>query len=397
MKSAEIAMQKLPDTKIIIGFIYFGFFVTGVVTVLLGQVLPIISVRLALSDAHAGYLFIAQFAASTLGVLTFNRLIRRNGFSATLSLGMILVALAVLGLNADSFFVCLVSVVVYGFGLGISIPTTNMFIVDISGKTAASALNGVNIFWGLGAIFSKPIVDITSSQNSIKLTTALISGSMLICAVFFLSNGFRKNDRSQIQTAFKKRIIWRSPAAWSLAAFNFVNMGIESSVGGWLTTYEDRMIKQSNLFSAALLFFGFMVFGRFIGALATKHFSENRLLFINIVILAAGIAIICFYPFGIFFYFGSALAGFGTSSIFPTNLARFTSIFGGSHTVNLTPYFVAGSAGGAITTWLVGFTSTNTGNLRNGFFLVLIFVLLLFMMQTIISRSLSNHGGTAND
>jgi fucose permease len=44
-----------------------GFFVIGVVTVLLGQVLPVLSKRLDLNDAQAGTFFLAQFLGSILG------------------------------------------------------------------------------------------------------------------------------------------------------------------------------------------------------------------------------------------------------------------------------------------------------------------------------------------
>jgi len=60
-----------------------SFFVIGVITVLLGQVLPILSSRLQLNDAQSGTLFLAQFAGSAAGTLLSGRLAKRYGFVVT--------------------------------------------------------------------------------------------------------------------------------------------------------------------------------------------------------------------------------------------------------------------------------------------------------------------------
>lgn len=40
--------------------------------------------------------------------------------------------------------------------------------------------------------------------------------------------------------------IWTSAAAWLIAVFNFIQIGVESSVGGWITTYQGRLTQSES-------------------------------------------------------------------------------------------------------------------------------------------------------
>jgi fucose permease len=78
---------------------------------------------------------------------------------------------------------------------------------------------------------------------------------------------------------------------------------------------------------------------------------------------------------------GAMIAGFGTSWIFPTNVARFSKTFGAAASRRATPLFVAGTFGAASATWLIGFLSQRTGDLRWGMLLLVICILILLVIQ----------------
>lgn len=93
----------------------------------------------------------------------------------------------------------------------------------------------------------------------------------------------------------------------------------------------------------------------------------------------------------LFLLLGASVAGFGTSGIFPTNLARFTRIFGESATRQAAPFFICGGLGGAFTTWFIGYVSYHSQNLRSGFFVLLVSSLILIFLQIMVSKkTLSN-------
>src|SRR5207248_9062972 len=78
---------------------HIGFVLTGMVTPLLGPVLPFLQSRWLLNDTQAGYFFTAQFLGSTAGVVCSGFLIPRLGFGLSLGLSYLLVAtgMAMLG------------------------------------------------------------------------------------------------------------------------------------------------------------------------------------------------------------------------------------------------------------------------------------------------------------
>src|SRR5438093_12949422 len=68
--------------------VHAAFVLTGVMTTLLGPMLPVFSARWSLSDSQAGYLFTAQFAASILGVALSIVMVHRFGYRLTIYIGL---------------------------------------------------------------------------------------------------------------------------------------------------------------------------------------------------------------------------------------------------------------------------------------------------------------------
>lgn len=370
--------------------LHFTFFLTGISTVLIGQILPILSKRLSLNDAESGQFFIAQFTGSFSGVFIYNRLVKNFGFVSATLLGMIAITFGCLLLNFNSWTICAAGFFLNGIGIGTTLPAINMLIAEMNPLRTASALNLLNFFWGFGAIFSQPFVSISSGETSIIYPTTILSGFFLMTAIslFLVSAKETRESAAADSAAFASLPIWKNPLAWLIAAFNFLHVGMESGIGGWLTTYSERFSggEQQHLSATPVFFFLFVV-GRGFAPLTIRFFSENNFILASLIIVAGGILLIIFAGSYAFMLFGAGVLGFGTSAIFPTNMARFTKIFGAGATRSATPIFIMGSLGGAFTTWLIGFVSNNFDDLRAGIFVLLGSSLILIVLQLIISKS----------
>ena len=99
-----------------------AFLPTGILTTLLGPMLPILIARWALNDTQAGNLFLVQFLASLAGVQISGILLARVGFRPAFLSGLLLMAGGVATLYLGSPGLGLVSVAVCGLGLGFIIP-----------------------------------------------------------------------------------------------------------------------------------------------------------------------------------------------------------------------------------------------------------------------------------
>ncbi len=367
--------------------IHFAFLSCGIITVLIGQILPVISKRLSLNDAQSGGLFIAQYFGSLCGTLFFGFAAKRLGFIKTTLCGFILIIFGSLLLNSETWVFCVFGLFLNGIGIGSSLPSLNMIVVVLNPERQASALSILNFFWGIGAILSQPFVAFFGTTESILLPTSILSVLFLAMslALFFSRVRTGKTDSENETESIADLPIWTHPLAWLIAAFNFIHVGFESGAGGWLTTYSERFPEGANsLLSATPAFFLFFVIGRGIAPLFLRFLSENKFLFFSLFILTFGSVVIFAADSFTILMIGASISGFGTSAIFPTNMARFTKTFGENATRKAMPLFLSGTLGGMFATQLIGLVSQTSGNLQNGIFVLLGSGIILIVLQIFI-------------
>ncbi len=362
------------------------FFLSGITTVLIGQVLPIFARHFSLNDLQASYFFPAQFTGSLMGTYLTSFFARRNMFSRAAVVGSVLMAAGVLLMNIDLFSVCLVGFLINGLGIGMTLPSINMLILELNTDRPGPALSILNFCWGLGAILSKPFVDLFSTADTIGLTTLVLAAPLLAAAfLLFFAAGKKQPSLTEASDADAADSIpiWTMPIAWLIALFNFVHVGFESGIGGWLTTYTGRVDGPPivHWISPTLLYFSFFVIGRGVAPVLFRFLNENKMLMLGLLTVLAGMIVTLAAGTVIALSLGAAVAGFGTSWIFPTNVARFSRTFGPTATRRATPLFICGTLGAASSTWLIGFISDKTGSLRSGMFVLIVAVLLLIVLQ----------------
>jgi fucose permease len=127
------------------------------------------------------------------------------------------------------------------------------------------------------------------------------------------------------------------------------------------------------------------VIGRGIAPAFFRYLTENQVLFLDLVLMLAGMLIMLSAGSLWWLGAGAALSGFGTSSVFPTNISRFTNSFGPTATRRAVPLFICGTLGGATVTWMIGFVSDQAGNLRAGMFALIACVAVLLVIQVFLS------------
>lgn len=379
-------MPDTPKVRSLKILLHIIFFLSGIATVLIGQVLPIMATHFRLNDLQVSFFFPSQFAGSLFGTYITSRLARRNNYMAAAMAGGIAMACGALLMNLDYFAFGLFGFFVVGMGVGLSLPSINMMIVEVNPDRSGPALNLLNFCWGIGAILCKPFVDTFSTQDSIGVTTIVLAVPLLAFSLALrLVAGQPKNAPVRKAAAEDPDFvpIWRTPLAWTIALFNFIHVGFESGMGGWLTTYTTRLEGEPVIhwLSPTLLYFLLFVIGRGVAPLMFRYLNENKMLFLGLSIVLGGMIISMTAVNVQALCVGSAVAGFGTSWIFPTNVSRFSKTFGPSATRQFTPLFMCGTLGAASMTWLIGFISDRTGNLHSGMYVLLVGAILLMVVQ----------------
>ena len=245
----------------------------------------------------------------------------------------------------------------------------------------------------MGAIACQPFVSLFTTGESLLPATLVLDAMLLILAALAFSARRAASRLSVLRDSPEPAApIWNAPVAWLIAAFGFLNIGVESGLGGWLTTYSNRMQAEGRMwFNATILFFAFLVIGRGLASAISRWVTENQLLIGCTITLTFGVGLILITDNPVTPLAGAVVAGLGTSAIFPTNVVRFTNLFGPSATRQATPLFVTGTVGAAVLSSLVGFVSTRSGSLQTGLLVLVASSGLLLAIQVLFSLSRRKH------
>jgi fucose permease len=365
--------------------LHFSFFIVGIVTVLLGQILPILAVNLSLNDEQSGFFFTAQFSGSIIGTVSTAFLIKRFGFVRTLGLAFFLFVVGLSGINFGGLEISWASVFIYGIGVGLAIPSTLMLTAALNPVKTTSALNLMSFVWGLGAIASQPFVSFFGRGKFVLPTLLLAAVSILFAAAYLISFKnfeFQANDSDSESTTTES--IWSNPKSWLIVAFGFCDVGIESGISGWLTSYTFRsdLPTEISWLSATPIFFAFFVAGRGIAAIAARFFSNNQIIWVSLTITFLGTVLLILSAGWQTIFVSAAILGLGLAAVFPTNMARFTETFGPAANEKTVPLFVMGSVGSITITWLIGYISNQYANsLKAGLVVLLGAAIILIIFQ----------------
>ncbi|MGH9509395.1 MAG: MFS transporter [Terriglobales bacterium] len=367
---------------------------TGIVTTLLGPILPTLAETWSLRDSQAGFLFTAQFAGSIAGV-TLHTLLSRWSLRMLLMVGFVLMALGVGLLPLGHWPAGLAFVFCYGVGLGLTLPSTNLAVSEANPERRAAALNLLNLAWGCGAV-AWPLVATWSHNRDYGSAVLFVLGALLalsgVAAWLLLpSRVVRQEETAGLVEKHAKP--WQQPPSPLLGLLFFLYVGIENGVAGWASTYVQRMgpVSAAGWGVIPAFFWGALLLGRAAAPLALRWVSEGRLLLMGLGLATCGIT-------GLLMtrnFAGAALSvmltGVGLAPVFPGAVALLSHLFGASaHRLAGTMFGLAG-LGGAVLPWSIGAVSGMFGTLRAGLLVPLCGNLLMIALILRIHRHGTQH------
>jgi fucose permease len=385
---AELSQSSSNRELVLAGQI--AFLPTGILTTLLGPMLPILIARWAMNDSQAGNLFLVQFLASLVGVQLSGFLLARWGFRPAFLLGLLLMACGVATLYMGSFWLGLASVATYGLGLGLIVPSDNLLIAEIgtgSGPTSrAGAVSLLNFFWGVGAVFCSLMVAWTATVAHKLLPVFFGSVALFLVLLAFAMRNlpFPAAEKSAESSASSSwREMAKSPALWLFAAVFFLYPGAETAVGGWIGSYVSRLGSRGAAMASMMpaFFWSALTLGRALGTAFLRHVPERRVLRAGCAAGAAGIALMLWAPALPGVIGGALITGLSFATFYPVTVARLSQRFGLAARNIGTVMFSLATVGPAVIPWMVGVISHATGSLRAGLMLPLGATAILFLIH----------------
>ena len=404
MASPPFELPRISSNRKLIRAGQIAFLPTGILTTLLGPMLPILIVRWTMNDTQAGNLFLVQFLVQMVGVQLSGLLLHRHGYRPAFLSGLLLMACGISTLYLGSLRLGLASVAIYGLGLGLIIPTDNLLIAEISagpdppsggdpsgssrraGASRSSAVSLLNFFWGVGAVFCS--ISVAWSEAHQLLPFFLGGVALILVGLAWAMRNLpfppaATPAKSSSSAAASWRTLIKIPAIWLFAAVFFLYPGAETAVGGWIGSYVSRLGLQGEAIASMMpaFFWSALTAGRAFGTVFLRYFPERRVLRAGCGVGAAGIALMLWAPSLPGVIAGALITGLSFATIYPITVARLSHHFGVAARSIGAFMFSLAALGPAIIPWLVGVTSHATGNLRAGMLLPLAATVILVVIH----------------
>jgi len=362
-----------PAQKRLIRAVQISFLPTGILTTLLGPMLPLLIVRWSLNDTQAGNLFLVQFFAALAGVQLSGFLLARMGYRPAFLSGLLLMAVGVATLYSGSMWLGIVSVGVYGLGLGLIIPTDNLLIAEVSSNSRSSAVSLLNFFWGIGAVLCSLMVAWAAAHQMVPLVLGSVAAFLVLLA--FVSRGlpFPAAAVPASGPAVRWKDLARSPMIWLFASVFFLYPGVETAVGGWIGSYVSRMAPQDAKMAPLMpaFFWAALTLGRALGTMFLSYLPERRVLLGGFTAGSVGIGLMLWAVTLPQVILGALITGLSFATLYPITVARLSHRYGVAARSIGAVMFSLAAMGPAVVPWMVGVVSQATGSLRAGLFLTL--------------------------
>lgn len=363
-----------------------AFIPAGVVTTFLGPILPVLASRWHLSDTQSGYFFATEFIGSTVGVLMSSILLPRRGYRFSIGLAYFLMAIGVIGLEVNNWRVALLGTLIFGFGLGIVLPSTNLLISTLNPQRPASVLSVVNFCWGIGAVAAPFGLEIAEHWNNVGAFLMILS-VLLFAAAMTLALIPEGPSHTEQHTSAPQDKISNWPFLSALGAMFFLYVAVETTVGGWIATLAERASAGAGQpwFLAPAFFWAGLLVGRGSAPFVLRRVSERVLSLSGLAIACLGISVLIFSPHRQWITLAGIVIGGGLAAVFPITVALL-SRFPGVEKRIAGPMFGLSSLGGAVMPWLVGVISTWSKSLHLAFAAPLLGGLLLIWLHAVANR-----------
>lgn len=372
-----------------------AFVPIGIVTVLLGPLLPILSARWSLNYSQAGSLFSAQYIGATAGVVFSGLMVSRWGYRFAINAGLLAMAAGVGALPFSARSVGVVCIACYGVGLGFAIPAINLFVAAVNPARRSAALSLLNFSWSVGAVACPFVIAATAKINQVQLFLVVLAGFLLLLLLGFAatpsafveptpveaasveSTPAQKNERREASP-----VHWRSRPLFVMSALFFLYVGAENAFGGWIASYAKSLGLSSSTFPVMTpsFFYAALMLGRWIAPFVLRRTDEIKT-------ARAGLSIACLGMAGLILsrtmplvVSSVSVAGLGLAAVYPITISRLSQEFGASAARVGSIVFTLSNFGGASLPWVVGFCSNRFNDLRVGLAVPLAATVIMYIL-----------------
>jgi fucose permease len=211
-----------------------AIFVYGMIAAMLGTILPDLSERFGLSPSQNGTIAFAQALGLVIASLGVGPLLDNEGKKLGLVVGLVFIAIALFALPRSSGFRSILFLLfLLGVGGGIVVTGANALVSDVGEAHRATALNMVNLFFGLGGLATPLIAANLFARNWVRLCYTIASLTVVTVAIELATKMPGPSGAGGFVLADAAPVLGR-PLLFLLGLFLFLYVSCEVGIWNWL-------------------------------------------------------------------------------------------------------------------------------------------------------------------
>jgi fucose permease len=347
--------------------------------------------ELNIDDSRFGKLFSALMFTSIFVVLAFGPLVDTFGYKPIAIMGFLLGFAAVFMLvSSKTYGMAVFSCILLGIGaMCLNLGNTLIPMVLFPGNPAAASNFG-NVFFGIGAFITPFLVGMLLVKLGYKPTGIIIAFILLspiVLAILATYPAAQKSGLTLAAAAGNAFGLLANPAVIIAALALFCYIGLEASMGGWITTYATAEGFDAKGSSMVLSSF-------WIGLMAARLVTSQLVTPANGVTVIAVLAVVAAISIGLMIATGSktvaalsvVITGAAFGPLFPTIVGvTFSKIDQSLYGSAFGIMFAVGLLGGSTIPAAIGMYSKDK-SIKKSLPIALAAALVLFVIALIMGR-----------
>jgi len=336
-----------------------GIFLTLGLIVAIGPALPEFARNNGVSMGDVGLVFTILFLGAVPAQLVSGWLDERFGQRLVIGMSLLMLALGLFGATLSHYMPLTLGCMAFaGLGDGVLIVAGNVIVAQSFTRRRASALNLLNVFYGVGAIAGPALAGVFLGLWGTAMP-ALWFLSALAAMLVLLVPGLPTRAATDIaeEASVTRASIYRSPVLWILSALLLLYVGVEVGTGGWIATYMQRTtgFRPEEAALTASIFYMSLTAGRLLAAALAARLKSSTVLLLSLLLaVAGGIVMAIGVGNGAITFVSFVLLGASFRPIYPTTISIVPVLFHSNAGKAFSLAITVGSIGGIVLPWLQG-------------------------------------------
>lgn len=364
------------------------FALTAIADTITGPLLPSLARAFHLTDAQSGALLFWIFAGMATGAL-----LSRGNYARIASGGLLALCVA----SGTFPWIPRAYLYLFTYVLGGSIGAPMTAISLFAGRNyparRASTLTLLNFTWSASAMVAPLVAAQLLAISSWRGVYWALSGAAAVSALVARLTLRDSEEAEQARTENGNR-----RNSWIIALFAlffFLEVGMESTYGAWISTYLQRMTRTSVILAAAAasVYWGGFLLSRGLSAWLLLRMRSSRMLQISLPAAFSAATLLVASKSPALLLAATLLLGAALAPIFPVALAAFFDR--ARHSSDSRFVLALSGFGGSVFPWLVGCISSHAQSLRAGLLAGPAVLLAMMAMLPLLGVAQHDSGPTA--